>query len=270
MAPISIEVERDLREHIRKLGGMVGAESLMHTVGGVSRRRAALVKADVVTTLERERQAGCARVRVTRPGVVRGFDAMYLEQGVALISADACIPYRTSAVAASRYDGEHVAEALDADFKAAGAPLVWRRDRARCHSTPAVVSVLREHRVLALSGPAYYAPYYGQLERQNREHRTWLDNTPDADHASLATMRSSLNSLWRRPTLGWRTAHEGWEARPPVDDDREQLHHEVEQRAACLRARGVAEDLAMRLAIEQALINRGYLDITPGRKVLRE
>jgi hypothetical protein len=38
--------------------------------------------------------------------------------------------------------------------------------------------------------------------------------------------------------------------------------------AARLRARGVRHDMAMRLAIERALIERGYLTITPGR-VLR-
>src|SRR5262245_35970054 len=73
MSEVSLQAEHALREQVRALGGMVGAESLMHTVGGVSRRRAALIKASVVTELERERIAACKHVRVTRPGVVRGF-----------------------------------------------------------------------------------------------------------------------------------------------------------------------------------------------------
>jgi transposase-like protein len=96
MATLSVETEQALREQVRALGGMVGADSLMHTVVGVSRRNAKRVKDEVVTELERERVAACNRVTVTRPGAIRGFDQMYLDDRVALISADASIPFRTS------------------------------------------------------------------------------------------------------------------------------------------------------------------------------
>ena len=99
---------------------------------------------------------------------------MYLSTGFALNAADACVPYRTSCAHVGAYDAEHVARVLDADFRQHGAPLVLRDDCARCHTAPAVMSVLDAHGVALLQGPPYYAPYYGQLERQNREHRDWL------------------------------------------------------------------------------------------------
>ena len=73
-----------------------------------------------------------------------------------------------------RYDGEAVADILRRDFDTFGAPLVLRMDRATAHDVPAVRELLAQQGVLALHGPSYYARYYGQLERQNREHRQWL------------------------------------------------------------------------------------------------
>jgi len=49
-----------------------------------------------------------------------------------------------------------------------------RMDRASSHDTFAVHEVLREHEVLLLHGPPRYPQYYGQHERQNREHQAWL------------------------------------------------------------------------------------------------
>src|SRR5262249_1315693 len=80
--------ERAVRAHVRALAGMVGAASLAHTIVGVSRRVAAQIKRDELARMESERKTECDRVEVTRPGVVRGFDAMYLTTGFALIAAD--------------------------------------------------------------------------------------------------------------------------------------------------------------------------------------
>lgn len=184
---------------------------------------------------------------------------MYLPAGFALIAADACVPYRTSAKYA-----EHVARVLDEDFRSHGAPLVLRYDRARCHTAAAVMSVLREHRVLYLQGPAHYPPYYGQHERQNAEHRDWCEWECAITQSELDHMKTALNELWRRPTLGWRSAAQCWATRPVLDDDRDQLHDEVECRAHQLVSQDVEQELAMRLAIEQALTERGYLQITAG------
>lgn len=271
--PPSPQAEAKVRSLVRELNGLAGAESLSHSVGGVSRRTAAAIKADELSAMERERRARCQTVHVLRPGVVRGFDAMYTHTSAgwrySLIAADSCVPYRTSIQTATRYDSGHVARVLDDDFRTHGPPLVCRLDRAACQRTDEVDAVLAHHRVLRLHGPPHHPGYYGQLERQNREHRAWLDALdvldPDALDAASASMRTRLNGLWRRRTLDWRTAEEVWMERQPVNDDRAQLHDEVLERAARLRGDGLDDDLAMRLAIEKALTIRGYLRVLERR-----
>lgn len=262
-APIHPLAEAELRSRVQLLP-MVGAASLSRSVDGVSRRAAARVKRDELVRIERERKAECDHVDIVRAGAVRGFDAMHLETGYALIAADAHVPFRTSAVHVPTYDAQHVAAALAEDFERHGAPLVLRLDRARCHDAEPVASVLREYGVLVLHGPANYPRYYGQLERQNLEHRMWL-NWMQASDPWLEGMTMALNRLWRRPTLGWLTSEEVWLNQPPLDDDRDEFHDEVHERAQHFRARDLPPDLAMRLAIEQALTNRGYLQITASR-----
>ncbi len=277
-ATLALDVESAARveDLVRDLRGLVGAESLRQSVPTVSRRQAAAVKRDALVAMERERKARLARVVVTRPGVLRGFDQLYARttRGLRtlLISADGAVPYRTSIAEVDRYDGAHVATALARDLADHGAPLVWRRDRASAHATDEVTEVLDAHGVLALDGPPRCPRYYGQLERQNREHRAWLEAhdapPPTALAATCAQMRSALNERWRRPTLGWRTAAEAWRDRLPIEEDRTALRDEVHERAARiereLQGRGAYRGLAWRLAIEHALIKRGYLRIGPG------
>jgi len=265
--------EQRVREIVIDLHGLPGAASLAHSVHGVSRRRAAELKREVVTKMERMRKSACARVEITEPGVVRAFDAMHLVPGFALNAADACVPYRTSCVHADAYDAEHVAAVLEKDFLLHGAPLVLRDDCARCHTAPAVLSVLQEYRVALLQNPPYYPQYNGQHERQNREHRDWLawiEPTSDDMQSELERMKSALNERWLRPTLGWKNAAQVWNTRRSFDDERGSFLDEIDERAAQLRDRGIEQRLAMRLAIEQALTQRGYLRITPGRKALCE
>ena len=263
--------EQRVRDIVVELHGLPGAQSLARSVDSVSRRRAAQIKHEVLTELERARKNECTRVEVIEPGVVRGFDAMHLVPGFALNAADACVPYRTSCSYAVCYDAEHVAAVLDNDFRTHGAPLVLRDDCARCHTAPAVMSVLNAHGVALLQGPAYYAQYYGQHERQNREHRDWLawsQRTSDDMQTELDRMKRAVNERWLRPTLGWRSAAEIWTTRRSFDDERGSFLDDVNTRAAGLRDRDIEHRLAMRLAIEQALTQRGYLKITPGRKAL--
>jgi hypothetical protein len=265
--------ELALRESVVALHGLAGAASLARSVIGVSRRRAAELKRDVIMTVERDRKRACARVEISEPGVVRAFDAMHLIHGFALNAADACVPYRTSCVHAETYDAQAVARVLRTDFQQNGAPLVLRDDCARCHTAPAVMSVLNEYGVTLLQNPPYYPQYNGQHERQNREHRdwlAWLERTSDDMQVELDQMKSALNERWLRPTLGWKSAAQLWEARRCFDDERSSFLDDVDQRAARLRDRGVQQRVAMRLAIEQALTQRGYLRITPGRMALCE
>lgn len=268
-----LESVTQVRELVEELHGLVGAASLARSVGGVSRRRAGEIKQETLADLERARKASCARVEVTEPGIVRGFDAMHLRDGYALIAADACVPYRTSALYSYVYDAEHLAPMLDRDFAIFGAPLVLRYDCASCHTAPAVMSVLESWGVAALQGRPYYAQYYGQLERQNREHRDWLrwvEPTSDDMQSELERMKSALSERWLRPRLGWKTAAHRWEARRSFDHERSSFLDEVRTRTAELHENGVENHLATRLAIEQALTHRGHLKITPGRTALCE
>ena len=265
--------EQRVREIVTDLHGLTGAASLAQSVHGVSRRRAAELKREVVTEMERARKSACARVEITEPGVVRAFDAMHLVPGFALNAADACVPYRTSCAHADAYDAEHVAAVLEMDFRKHGAPLVLRDDCARCHTAPAVMSVLDEYGVALLQCPPYYPQYNGQHERQNREHRDWLawcEHTSDDMQSELDQMKTALNERWLRPTLGWKSAARVWETRRSFDDERGSFLNEIDERAARLRNHDIYQRLAMRLAIEQALKQRGYLRITPGRKALCE
>ena len=259
---------------VRELRGLAGAASLAHSVG-ISRRQAAALKAAEMTALERERKATAGRVEVLAAGVLRGFDALELATAAGkrylLAAGDGHVPYRTSISAVARYDAVAVAAALDADFAEHGAPLVLRLDRASCHRAPPVAAVLHRWRVLPLHGPPRHPRYYGQLERQNREHRAWLTGhryTPDELAANCTHMRTVLNRLWRRPTLDWRTAECVWRARGDVQVDRDELAADVTDGTRRRLDAGVSTLLAPRLAIEHALTKRGLLRITPKPKVL--
>jgi hypothetical protein len=267
----------EVRRLTRSLHGLAGAEALRQAVKGkVSRREAAALKHDELRAVERERVAEATRVEVTTPGVMRGFDQLWVpadgEQRCCLVAGDTAVPFRTSATVAERYDGRAVAEALERDFDRHGAPLVLRDDRARSHDAPEVREVLRAHQVLVLHGPPHCPRYYGQTERQNREHRAWLDAAGSLAAlelpGALEQMVVVLNAEWRRPTLGWRTAAEVWHGRPELTVDRNALHEEVKEMTARigrhLDVRGAPADLAERLAIEQALINRGFLKLEKG------
>jgi hypothetical protein len=269
--PITVAACSAAAHLVQESHGLMGAEALRHSVPGLTRRAAAGIKTDTCRVMERERRKGAQRVTVAEPGILRGFDAMELGgrgpgQGHALIAADGCVPFRTSWVVAPHYDGKAVADILGRDFDAFGAPLVLRLDRATSHDVPAVRDLLDANRVLALHGPPYYARYYGQLERQNREHREWL--AASQGPVDLDTMMATLNGRWCRGTLGWRTAQELWQARPSIDVDRQALADDVNERAARLRRRlnaaPMPQDLAWRLAVKQTLINRGLLRIVKG------
>ena len=260
-------------ELVRDMHGLMGAASLGRSTG-LSRRQAAAVKQAEQTAMERERRAACTRVVITAPGIVRGFDQMYVwtQEGwrFPLVSADAAVPYRTSIVVAEAYDEDAVLEALRRDLAAGGAPLVWRRDRHSAHRTDGVERLLKQHGVLALQGPPYYPRFYGQLERQNRDHRAWLDRAGVLPAAALQSecdrMRAAVNERWRRRALDWRTPAEAWAQRPSIGRDlRDSFRAEVYDRAARLeRHMDHDNDLAMRLAIEQALTQRGYLRLERG------
>lgn len=273
---VTPEARRQACELVRSLKGLVGAESLRHSVAGLSRREAARLKAETLGAMERERKAALTRVDVTMPDVMRGMDGMYFHgvdgRAHALISADCAIAYRTSVTVGPRYDARLVQEALMADIQRNGAPLVYRLDRAKAHDVDAVRELLDAHGVLVLHGPPHCPRFYGQLERQNREHRAWttqLAHLPlEAMQPCLEEMLLAVNASWRRRTLGWQTASEVWDRRPRPEVDRCNLRLEIEERAARiereLQRRGKPADWAERLAIEQALATRGYLRQTPG------
>lgn len=261
-----------VREIVRATNGLAGADSLAKSTG-ISRRQAAMIKRHELIELERERKQRAAHVRITQPGVVRGFDAMHLscEDGryFWLVAADGAVPYRTSITPVRDYDQASVIAALTADFEEHGPPLVARLDRASCQRTAGVQSLMDRYGVLLLHGPPRHPQYYGQLERQNREHRAWLqcvDALTEAELPSVAVrMRTALNALWARPTLNWWTAEQAWRSRPTLQVDRQTLRRDVDRHAAELVNNQHLEPLtARRRAIEAALIERNLLTINFG------
>jgi hypothetical protein len=254
---------------VQETHGLIGAEALRHRVTGLTRRTAATIKRDTCRVLEHERRSSAERVTIDHPGVLRGFDSMELcgpgERRHALIAADGCVPFRTSWTLASRYDSAAVAAVLQRDFDTFGPPLVLRLDRAKAHDAPAVRSLLHSTRVLALHGPPHCPRFYGQLERQNREHREWI--AASTGPLDLDRMMSVLNTR-PRGTLAWHSADELWRMRPRIDVDRQALAEDVNDRAARL-TRSLAgsrtpQDLAWRIAVTQALIDRRLLKIEKG------
>jgi len=256
-------------EHVRALRGLVGAESLRRSFGDVSRRQAAAIKSATLTAMERERKASATRVTVTMPGVVRGLDEMYVrvcgEPQKLFVVADAALPLRTTVQLEPAMDERATVRVLRNDMDRHGPPLVYRLDRAKAHDAPAVLRLLREHRVHILHGPPRHPGYYGQLERQNREHRAWLERGPGIDADELERMQRVLNALWRRPSLGWQTAAEAYDAAPRGGIDRDDFHERVDRRAARLRAKVLPprapRDFPERLAIEVTLGQLGLLKL---------
>jgi hypothetical protein len=262
---------------VRTLDGQIGAEALSKSVPGLSRRQAARLKQHTLARMEAERKTAARHVIVKMPDVIRGFDPVFAEAAEGrrylMPVADAAVPKRTTVEVKERYDAESVYEVLKKDIEVHGPPLVYRMDRAKQHAHPKVKALLSEHQVLLLQGPPYYPQYYGQLERQNREHRAMLDAMgPVATATMQARSREKISAMdcrWRRRALHWRTAQEIWQNRIPLAEDREALRHEVERIAARLRrkqgCRGFPADMAERLAIEAALTKRGLLSRQGGR-----
>jgi transposase-like protein len=256
---------------VRELHGLIGAAALSHAVMGLTRRQAARIKCATLTSIERERQQTLTRVNVAAAGLIRGLDAMHLStdhrRRYALICADAAVPYRTTVSVGEHYDAALVARTIKRDIESHGAPLILRADRARAHDCPLVKRILEEHQVLMLHGPPRYPCFYGQLERQNREHRAWLaaliDPLGEPMRELLERMIYCLNTLWPRRSLGWHTAAEAWNGRSDIPIDRQSFKKEVQDRARHLERhidlRAKPADLIERLAIEQTLENLGYL-----------
>jgi hypothetical protein len=255
---------------VRQSRGLFGADALSSSVPGVSRREAAEIKAATLTAMEVERKRSLGHVVVTEPGIVRGFDAMYVcttkGRMYALCAGDGCVPYTTSITVVDCYDSASVAGALHDDFRCNGPPLVLRMDRAACHQTDEVASVCLAHGVLVLHGPPRHPRFYGQLERQNRDRRVWLNHGPRPPPSAIASAlernRVFLNSAWRRRSLAFLTAEERWKRRQIPSLDRSELRARVDELtarfAAELKSRAY-EGLANRLAIEHALTQQGFL-----------
>lgn len=265
---VPAETRAAVEEIVRATAGQVGADSLRRSVPNVSRRQAAMLKRRVLTQIERERLAGCVRIDVTLPGVMRGFDAMHIRcaegRRYVFVCADGAVPYRTTIELVERYDAAAVRSMLERDLDQHDAPLVLRLDRASCHDEPTVRRLLTDRGVVVLHGPPRHPRFYGQLERQNREHRAWLrrfDGAPEAVvRLALPQMQHALNSLWKRPSLAWSTAADAWTPTRFSIQHRSMFGEEVHTHAERLHADcDVAKDVAERLAVQQALARHGYL-----------
>jgi transposase len=262
---------------VRELDGQIGAAALSKSVAGLSRRDAAKLKQQTLSEMEAERKAAAGRMIVTAPDVIRGFDPVFAvaAEGRRYLMpvADAAVPKRTTVEVKKRYDADAVYEVLKKDIEDHGAPLVYRMDRAKQHDHPKVRALLAEHKVLRLCGPAYYPQYYGQLERQNREHRAMLDAMGPVETPVMAARSrekiAAIDTRWPRRALGWRTAQEIWQNRIQLIVDRDELRCDVQRIAEAIRqenrCRGFPADMAERLSIEAALTKRGFLSRQGGR-----
>ncbi len=271
---VDLHTEALVENEVRRFRGLVGEEAL-RKLCGVSRRQARRIKAETMTRLEVERQRRARRIHISMPGLVRGFDAMHVDTAdgrrYLLVGGDAALPYRTSVSQVRHYDGETVARVLDEDFTRHGPPLFLRLDRAACHTTPEVLSVLRRHGVVLLQGPPRHPGYYGQLERQNRELRAWLERcgllTSEELNEEIPRMLRAWNSRLPRRRLSWRSAEAVWDERPALEVDRSALRREVVDRARRLQEElsgDAPKGLAERLAVEATLKQRGWMREEPG------
>jgi hypothetical protein len=262
---------KQVRSVVRATHGVVGATNLGR-MSGLPRRICSKLKRRELAEMEWERKQRCAKVVLAAPRIVRGFDAMHVQAGDVraywLVAADAAVPYRTSITTTLDYDAASVIAALRRDFEEHGPPLVVRLDRIACQRTPEVEQLFADYDVLALHGPPRYPRYYGQLERQNREHRDWYNLLVAGTASELARaaedMRTALNALWPRPSLNGWTAEQAWRAYTPVDVDRSQLRRDVERRTSGLVTTGFEPLRARRIAIETELQERGLLCINQG------
>jgi len=274
--PLPPDVVEQICAKVRALRGLIGANTLRKAVPGVSRRQALGIKRETLTAIERERLERSQRVLVAEPGLIRGFDAMHVETSrdrrYLLVSADAAVPFRTSIESAERYDGPSVARAVESDFVEHGAPLVWRRDRARQHATGEVLEVLDRFGVVVLQGPPHHPGFYGQLERQNREHRAWLRAVgvlePEELDEQCEAMRNAFNSLLPRRRLGYRSAADAWFSRAKLAIDRGAFRAEVAELTARLARSAPSQDHAERFAIQAALAQHGLIQIQKGATAL--
>jgi transposase InsO family protein/transposase len=256
---------------VNETRGLIGADALRKKVPELTRTQAKRIKSTTLTERERARKERAASVSIAQPGVVRAIDGVYARTTrgmyVALIAADGAVPFRTSVHVTAHYDEHAVLLALMRDFERHGAPLVLRLDRASCHRTPKIRELLKSFGVHALHGPPRHPQFYGQLERQNRDHRDWLNDAgiidPEALVVECTTMIEVLNTTWPRRALGWRTPADCWNARPPLAVDRKIFSEEVDEELRLLLATGRAqcrhEGSAERIAIERVLTRHNYL-----------
>ena len=86
-------------------------------------------------------------------------------------------------------------------------------------------------------------------------------------------MRRALNERWPRASLGWRPAAAVWATRRELRTNRRELRLDVVRRKAQLRLRLGSNVAAMRraerLAIEEALEDRGLIRRIAGRAVIK-
>jgi hypothetical protein len=150
--PIPVAAHAQAARLVRDLRGLIGAEALRRDCPGLTRRGAARIKAETCTAMERERRSRAARVEVSSPGVIRGFDAMHLGlAGHLLVSGDGALPYRTSWTLAPRYKRSFGRTChrgrLRSEWSAAGAPARSRAAARRRRRAP------RAHRVRRAGAP---------------------------------------------------------------------------------------------------------------------
>ena len=157
------------------------------------------------------------------------------------------------------------------------APRAWYRERwqgptieQRIFAAPLDARVLFAlHPVLRLDADRRIAPMYdqagdllylGSAAPAYTARSMTAPPSPDELRLACERMRVALNEKWPRRSLGWQSPAAVWATRQPIRAEvRDAFQEEVYARAQKLDPELEDHDLAMRLAIEQALQRLGYL-----------
>jgi hypothetical protein len=164
-------------------------------------------------------------------------------------------------------DEEAVHRNLELAFARYGAPLVLKHDGGAIFHGRRIQALLREHRVIELTGPRHYPQYNGKKERSMRDIKSFvramrLHGRPLTLRQRIDATVHDLNYDRPRPVLSGRTAHEVFEQDRIGLPDRGEFAEQVnrsEKRLHDAATTRAERESARRRAIEQVLLAYGLM-----------
>jgi hypothetical protein len=172
--------------------------------------------------------------------------------------------------------GEEIAAHLNQLFETHGPPLFIKRDNGKNLNHGIVEKLLEAFLVIPVNSPCYYPQYNGGMEVAQREIKDWLSQQPPMPTAFLSIQAdldvSALNHR-PRPCLGHRTpCHlflSGQDlARTFNRRKRREVYDWIVQKTMeLIRLECYEEDAAWRLAVENWLLDNGFIALSKQGKV---